>query len=132
MLFFSLVCGLDLLASRYTVRKLSILVRNYCQVFFFKVCQRNKTLDREVEERNVATDEVSAICAMNGAAIQRVHDMERTVQAVRMSEAIIVREYERVQRRDDQRVNISFPIGPRLARRRWGGKKSANTSRKRK
>jgi dihydropteroate synthase len=81
------------------------------------VCQRNKILDREVEERNVFTAAVFAICAINGAVILWVYDMERNVQAVRVAEAIIGREDERVQRRDDQRVNISFPIGPRLARR---------------
>ncbi len=48
-----------------------------------------KILNREVYDRDVATAAVSALCVLKGAAILRVHDVEKTVQAVRLTEAII-------------------------------------------
>jgi len=47
-----------------------------------------KLLDLPVEKRDVATAAVSAYCAAQGADILRVHDVGKTVQAVRMIEAI--------------------------------------------
>jgi dihydropteroate synthase len=47
-----------------------------------------KLLDNEVDDRDMATAAVSALCAVNGAAILRVHDVSMTVQAVRLAEAI--------------------------------------------
>jgi dihydropteroate synthase len=47
-----------------------------------------KLLDNEVDDRDVASAVISAICATNGAAILRVHDVAKTVQAVRLAEAI--------------------------------------------
>ncbi len=47
-----------------------------------------KILERDVEDRDIATAAVSALCTMNGASIIRVHDVEKTVQAVRMAEAV--------------------------------------------
>lgn len=48
-----------------------------------------KSLNLEVEQRDVPTAAISALCAVKGAAIVRVHDVGKTVQAVRMAEAII-------------------------------------------
>lgn len=45
-------------------------------------------LGREVDDRDVATAAISALCVLNGASIVRVHDVDKTVQAVRMVEAI--------------------------------------------
>lgn len=45
-------------------------------------------LGREVDDRDVATAAISALCALSGASILRVHDVDKTVQAVRMVEAI--------------------------------------------
>jgi len=47
-----------------------------------------KLLDLEVNERDVATAAISALCVNNGVAILRVHDVGKTVQAVRLAEAI--------------------------------------------
>jgi dihydropteroate synthase len=47
-----------------------------------------KLLDSEVDDRDVASAAVSALCAASGAAILRVHDVAKTVQAVRLAEAI--------------------------------------------
>lgn len=47
-----------------------------------------KLLDNLVDDRDVASAAVSAICATSGAAILRVHDVAKTVQAVRLAEAI--------------------------------------------
>lgn len=47
-----------------------------------------KILGTGVDERDVATAAVSALCAMKGVSILRVHDVEKTVQAVRIAEAI--------------------------------------------
>ncbi len=47
-----------------------------------------KLLNTEVDERDVATSAISALCAMKGVSILRVHDVEKTVQAVRLAEAI--------------------------------------------
>lgn len=47
-----------------------------------------KILDREVDDRDVATAAVSALCVLNGADILRVHDVDKTVQAVKMAEAV--------------------------------------------
>ncbi|MBW2466624.1 MAG: dihydropteroate synthase [Deltaproteobacteria bacterium] len=47
-----------------------------------------KLLNTEVDERDVASAAVSAICAMKGASILRVHDVAKTVEAVRLAEAI--------------------------------------------
>ncbi len=48
-----------------------------------------KILGLEVEERDVATAAISAICALKRVAIVRVHDVAATVQAVRITEAIV-------------------------------------------
>ena len=48
-----------------------------------------KVLGQEVGEREIGTAAVSVLAAMNGAAILRVHDVAKTVQAVRMAEAIM-------------------------------------------
>lgn len=47
-----------------------------------------KILDLEVEDRDCATAAVSAYCAMQGADIIRVHAVGKTIQAVRITEAI--------------------------------------------
>ena len=47
-----------------------------------------KLLNTEVGERDVATAAVSALCAVKGVSILRVHDVEKTVEAVRLAEAI--------------------------------------------
>ena len=47
-----------------------------------------KILDLEVDERDVATAAVSALCVMQGVSILRVHDVKKTVEAVRLAEAI--------------------------------------------
>jgi len=47
-----------------------------------------KLLGAEMGARDVATAAISALCAQNGVAILRVHDVEKTVQAVRLAEAI--------------------------------------------
>ena len=43
----------------------------------------------EAQDRDLATAMISAYCAMQGANILRVHDVEKTMQAVRLHEAII-------------------------------------------
>lgn len=48
-----------------------------------------KTLGLDVDERDIATAAISALCVASGATIVRVHDVAKTVQAVRMAEAII-------------------------------------------
>lgn len=47
-----------------------------------------KLLGSEVADRDTATAAVSALCVQKGVAILRVHDVEKTVQAVRLAEAI--------------------------------------------
>ena len=47
-----------------------------------------KLLNTGVDERDVATAAISALCAMKGVSILRVHDVEKTVEAVRLAEAI--------------------------------------------
>jgi dihydropteroate synthase len=47
-----------------------------------------KLLGTEVDKRDVATAAVSALCAMKGVSILRVHDVKKTVEAVRLAEAI--------------------------------------------
>ena len=47
-----------------------------------------KLLNREVDERDVASAAISALCAMKGVSILRVHDVGKTVEAVRIAEAI--------------------------------------------
>ncbi len=47
-----------------------------------------KVLDLDVKERDVATAVISGLCTNNGASIVRVHDVGKTVQAVRMAKAI--------------------------------------------
>ena len=47
-----------------------------------------KILDIDVDKRDVATAAVSALCVMQGASILRVHDVKKTVEAVRLAEAI--------------------------------------------
>ncbi|MGV1099504.1 dihydropteroate synthase [Thiovibrio sp. JS02] len=47
-----------------------------------------KILDLPVQERDVASAAIAAYCAGLGASIIRVHDVAKTVQAVRMIEAI--------------------------------------------
>ena len=43
----------------------------------------------EAQDRDLATAMISAYCATQGADILRVHDVEKTMQAVRLHEAII-------------------------------------------
>jgi len=47
-----------------------------------------KLLGAEVDARDMATAAISALCAAKGASILRVHDVDKTVQAVRLAEAI--------------------------------------------
>lgn len=47
-----------------------------------------KVLDRQVGDRDVATAAVSALCVDRGVDILRVHDIDKTVQVVRMAEAV--------------------------------------------
>jgi dihydropteroate synthase len=47
-----------------------------------------KVLGVEVDERDVATAVISALCTGKGVSILRVHDVGLTVQAVRLAEAI--------------------------------------------
>jgi dihydropteroate synthase len=47
-----------------------------------------KLLNLEVDERDVATAAISALCVNKGVSILRVHDVGKTVQAVRLAEAI--------------------------------------------
>lgn len=47
-----------------------------------------KLLDLEVTERDQATAILSGLCAMQGAAIIRVHDVAGTVQAVKLAAAV--------------------------------------------
>ncbi|MDG4477108.1 dihydropteroate synthase [Thiovibrio frasassiensis] len=49
-----------------------------------------KLLSLETQERDLATALLSSYCATQGADILRVHDVEKTVQAVRLHEAIIL------------------------------------------
>lgn len=48
-----------------------------------------KLLELETQERDMATALISSYCATQGADIIRVHDVKKTVQAVRLHEAII-------------------------------------------
>jgi dihydropteroate synthase len=48
-----------------------------------------KLLGTEVDKRDVATAAVSALCAMQGVSFLRVHDVKKTVEAVRLAEAIM-------------------------------------------
>lgn len=47
-----------------------------------------KVLGLEVQERDIATAIISALCIEKGISILRVHDVQMTVQAVRLAEAI--------------------------------------------
>ena len=47
-----------------------------------------KLLGAEVGARDVATAAISALCTLKGVSILRVHDVEKTAQAVRLAEAI--------------------------------------------
>jgi dihydropteroate synthase len=47
-----------------------------------------KLLGTEVDERDVATAAISALCVMKGVSILRVHDVAKTVEAVRLAEAV--------------------------------------------
>ena len=48
-----------------------------------------KTLDREITDRDTATAIVSALCVTRGVDILRVHDVDKTAQAIRMTEAVL-------------------------------------------
>jgi len=48
-----------------------------------------KLLDLPIDERDEATAVLSALCAMAGASILRVHDVGRTVKAVKLARAVI-------------------------------------------
>ena len=48
-----------------------------------------KILPLETQDRDLATALISSYCATQGADILRVHDVEKTMQAVRLHEAII-------------------------------------------
>jgi len=48
-----------------------------------------KLLALEAQDRDPATAIISAYCATQGADILRVHDVEKTIQAVRLHEAIL-------------------------------------------
>lgn len=47
-----------------------------------------KILDREVDDRDVATAIVSALCCLKKVDIIRVHDVNKTVEAIKMATAI--------------------------------------------
>jgi dihydropteroate synthase len=47
-----------------------------------------KLLGTDVDARDVATAAISALCAQEGVSILRVHDVDKTIQAVRLAEAI--------------------------------------------
>ena len=47
-----------------------------------------KLLNTGVDERDLATAAISALCVMKGVSILRVHDVGKTVEAVRLAEAI--------------------------------------------
>lgn len=47
-----------------------------------------KTLNLDVTERDTATAIISALCASQGADIIRVHDVDKTAQAIRITAAI--------------------------------------------
>ncbi len=47
------------------------------------------TLGRDITDRDTATAIVSALCVNHGVDILRVHDVEMTAQAIRMTEAIL-------------------------------------------
>lgn len=47
------------------------------------------TLDREVTDRDTATAIVSALCVTQGVDILRVHDVDKTAQAIRMTNAVL-------------------------------------------
>jgi dihydropteroate synthase len=46
-------------------------------------------LGREVDDREIGTAAVSVLAMLNRAAILRVHDVAKTIQAVRMAEAVM-------------------------------------------
>lgn len=48
-----------------------------------------KILDNEADDRDMVSAALSAICIMSGASIVRVHDVGKTVQTVRLAEAIL-------------------------------------------
>ena len=48
-----------------------------------------KILDLEVDERDIGTAALSAVCVMSGVSILRVHDVAKTAQAVRLAEAVL-------------------------------------------
>jgi len=48
-----------------------------------------KILDLEADERDIGSAALSAICVARGASILRVHDVAKTVQAVRLTEAVL-------------------------------------------
>ncbi len=48
-----------------------------------------KILDLDVTERDNPTAVLSALCALNGAAILRVHDVGSTVEAVKLAQAVM-------------------------------------------
>lgn len=48
-----------------------------------------KLLDLEVNDRDVASAVLSAICVINGASIVRVHDVRKTVQAIKLARNIL-------------------------------------------
>ena len=48
-----------------------------------------KILQLDADNRDVATAALSAVCVMNGVALLRVHDVKKTVQAVRLAEAVL-------------------------------------------
>jgi len=48
-----------------------------------------KILERDIVDRDTATAALSALCVRDGVAILRVHDVDKTVQAVRLAEAIL-------------------------------------------
>ena len=47
-----------------------------------------RLLGLETQDRDLATALISSYCAAQGADILRVHDVRKTVQAVRLHEAI--------------------------------------------
>jgi dihydropteroate synthase len=47
-----------------------------------------KTLDLEVDERDTATAIISGLCAASGIDVIRVHDVAKTVQAIKIAQAI--------------------------------------------
>lgn len=69
-------------AAELTVLECPVLIGHSRKSFI------GKLLGKEVDARDVATAAISALCVQKGVSILRVHDVEKTVQAVKLAEAI--------------------------------------------